>query len=216
VQTKITPEIAQSMADAHADGVSFRTLGRLYDIAPSLAHRHVHRVNGTTEPVETGAAVERPTESDAEAGASKPAPRPSRQHVETEFPGHVAGYEVEQEAEPLIITPPPPLPPERAPGQHAKSTMHSLDWAEHNLRTVAIDIAQCRRAGLDDKLAQYEEKQRTLQGFIDTWADAYAGLTFGRPSYRVKVSEHTLRDGPPPALWDNPYSPPSGTLVVGS
>jgi hypothetical protein len=42
---KITPELAQELAHGHALGVSFRALARLYGITPSLAHRHVTRVN---------------------------------------------------------------------------------------------------------------------------------------------------------------------------
>jgi hypothetical protein len=42
---KVTPELAQKLAHAHALGVSFRALARLYGITPSLAHRRVTRTN---------------------------------------------------------------------------------------------------------------------------------------------------------------------------
>jgi hypothetical protein len=100
VEAKITESMAQAMADAHADGVSFRALGRFYGISPSLAHRHVHRVNGIAadapvvvepEPAPPGPESEEPAESEPGVGAAEPAAQPRRRPDKTEFPGY-AGF----------------------------------------------------------------------------------------------------------------------------
>jgi hypothetical protein len=226
-ERKVTQAMAEAMAQARAVGVSYRALGRLYGIAPSLAHRHVHRVNGerpaddTRPKPEPDPLPEPEPEEEPDAGGPEPSPGPRRAHAETEFPlGRVDGFEPADwpdEREFVNVVAPPPRPPDRAPGQDARSNMHPLDYAEHQLKCVRMDVAHLRTANLPDKLAAAEERERLYADFIDTWADAYATIPFGRPSSRVKVGERTLRDGPSPSLWSNPYDTgPRGFTVVGS
>jgi hypothetical protein len=222
VDKKVTPELAQHLANAHADGVSFRTLGKLYDLAPSLVHRHVTRVNAAAP----GAEPE-PTAPDVEPGSGAPEPQPFPQPPsparprppELEFPETVPGFEPEPDEHDLDADELPPLPPKLAPGQHPKSNVHPLEWAEHNVKTAAMDIAQARKADLPDKLAEYEEKRDELRDFIETYADAYAGLSFYRPTaYEtgVRVSEQFVSDRRPRALWENPHDHgPRGFTIVG-
>jgi hypothetical protein len=225
MEQKVTPELAQHLAKAHADGVNYRTLGKLYDIAPSLAHRHVKRVNAAApgpehaptppdvEP-ESGTDVhepqpfpEPPSPARPNREPDTPGPEPvevappsgaTKRHPESAFPEYVLP-DVQMQPGDMVVLEPVirERPPERAPGQHAKSNMHPLDWAEHNLKT-----------DLPDKLVIYEARRDELRTFIDTWADAYAGLSFGRPPISetgVQVTSQQLRDGPRPALWDNPH-----------
>jgi len=231
MEQKVTPELAQHLAKAHADGVSFRTLGMLYDLAPSLVHRHVTRVNAAApgpEPEPEGPGESGTPEPEPESGTAEPVPdppfppypspvRPRPRPPELEFPENVPGFEPEPEEVAFIER---ELPPERAPGQAVKSMMHPLEWAEHNVKTTRQDIAQCRRADLPDKLAAHEQRLATLLDFIDTWADAYRGLSFGRPTAfetGVRVTEQYLSDRPPRALWDNPHDHgPRGFIIVGS
>jgi hypothetical protein len=219
VNRKVTPELAQHLARAHADGVSYRTLGKLYDLAPSLVHRHVTRENAAAPGPEP-----EPTAPDVEPGSGGPEPQPFPQPPsparprppELEFPETVPGFEPEPEEVAFIER---ELPPERAPGQHPKSNMHPLEWAEHRLKTTRMDIAQAKRADLPDKLVIYQAREAELLDFIETWADAYRGLTFyrGLPSETgVRVTEQNLRDGPPLNLWDNPHDHgPRGFTIVG-
>ena len=250
MEQKVTPELAQHLAKAHADGVNYRTLGKLYDIAPSLAHRHVKRVNAaapgpehapTTPPdvePESGTDVhepqpfpEPPSPARPKREPDTPGPEPvevappsgaTKRHPESAFPEYVQPDVQMQPGDVVVLDEPPVVPerpPERAPGQAAKSMMHPLDWAEHNLKTVAMDIAQARKADKPDKLAVYEARRDELRTFLDTYADAYRAYSFGRPPASqtgVQVSEQTLRDRPPPALWDNPYDHgPRGFELVG-
>jgi hypothetical protein len=206
-QRKLTDAQIAEAVRLHADGVSFRTLATFYGCTPSLVHRHVQRVNAERKPVTT----EPP--SGAANGTSL------KRHRETEFPFDVPGFEPEGDIATVevVVMPVPDRPPDRAPGQARTSSMHPLEWAEHRLKCARQDIAHLRTVNLPGRLGAAEERERLYADFIERWADAYAGLSFGRPRTLVKVGEQTLRDGPPPALWDNPYDKgPRGFDVVGS
>jgi hypothetical protein len=222
VDKKVTSEMVEHFVQAHADGVSMRGIAKLYGVSPTLVHRHITRAAADSTGPEPETA---PPEVAPPAGGPEepqPFPRPPSharpRPPELEFPETVPGFEPEPE-EQAIVGIERELPPERAPGQHPKSLLHPLEWAEHNVKTTRQDIAHARKAGLDDKLTAAEEKLAVLLDFIDTWADAYAGLSFGRPTpYEtgVRVTSQQLRDGPPRALWDNPHDHgPRGFYIVG-
>jgi hypothetical protein len=224
VQTKITESMAQAMADAHADGVSFRALGRLYDISPSLAHRHVHRVSRTTadapvvvepEPAPPGPESEEPAESEPDVGAAEPAAQPRRQPDETEFPGYVAGFLPEGVDATTAI----PVVPEsqRAEERRERAERRAREDAQREEERQAALIAReqelvaaCKEAKPGTE--EWTRARRELKRFR-------AGRTRYIPlpsATGVQVSAQMLREGPPRALWDNPYRPPCGAYVVGS
>jgi hypothetical protein len=188
VDAKVSPENAREMLRLHADGVSYRELGRRFGISASLAHRHVAR------------ALAEPPEAQAGVVPLR------RQYGETEFPSVVPGYEDEptEPDEPRTL-------PDRAPGQPRRSVMHPKEWAEHRLRTVRMDIAHLHTLPPEqfgEKLAAAEERERELAHWIDEWRPIIDGLPFGRPSTRVKLSEWTVEHGQRPrAIYDNPYGP---------
>jgi hypothetical protein len=188
VDAKVSPENAREMVRLHADGVSYRDLGRRFGISASLAHRHVAR------------ALAEPPDAQADVVPLR------RQHGETEFPLIVPGYEDEP------LEPDEPLtPPDRAPGQPQRSVMHPKEWAEHRVQTVRMDIAHLRTLPpeqFEEKLAAVEQRERELAGWLAEWGPIIDGLPFGRPSTRVKLSEQTVEYGQRPrAIYDNPYGP---------
>ena len=222
--------MAQAMADAHADGLSFRALGRLYGVAPSLVHRHVTRLNGTTpertaaEPVETGAAAERPTESEANSGASEPDARPSRQHVETEFPGHVAGFEPEREPgdKPGIIFEPSPaeLHAERRRKRETEAQRRAHEDEERERQRIAAWEARMDELRASEKAArgkpQWKAAHAAASAHLRTRPKSTAYVPL--PSQTgVRLSDTTLTDRGKPKLWDNIHDHgPRGFTVVGS
>jgi hypothetical protein len=226
VEGKITESMAQAMADAHADGVSFRALGRLYGISPSLAHRHVHRVNGigadataVVEPERAppGPEPKGPAESEPAAGDSEPAAQPSRQPDETEFPGYVAGFLPEgvdaTTAIPVVLSP----ESQRAEGRRERTERRAREDAqrEHERQAALVSreqglVAACKEAKPGTE--EWTRARRELKRFR-------AGRTRYIPlpsATGVQVSAQVLREGPPPALGENPYRPPCGMYVVGS
>ena len=198
------------MAEAHADGVTFRALGTLHGCSPSLACRRVKRVNAAKDARRT------PDEREPSSEHEPPGKLPPEDEFGTALdPGDTPAP-----------APPEPLDlaaiPQRAPGQHAKSTMHPLDWAEHKLKTTRDDITRIRSApggyvrDRDAKLQAAEATAAELQAWLDQWRDIIDGLKWGREFKWVKTHDQTLTDAPSRALWDNPYSTaPRGFTIVG-
>ena len=225
VEAKITESMAQAMADAHADGVSFRALGRLYDISPSLAHRHVHRVNGTTdapvvvepERAPPGPESEEPAESEPGVGAAEPAAQACRRPDETEFPGYVAGFLPEgvdaTTAIPVVLSPEARRAEERRGRAERRAREDGQREEERQAALVSREqelVAACK--GAKPGTEEWTRARRELKRFR-------AGRTRYIPlpsATGVQVSAQMLREGPPRALWDNPYRMPCGTYVVGS
>jgi hypothetical protein len=226
VDTKITESMAQAMADAHADGVSFRALGRLYDISPSLAHRHVHRVNGTTadapavvepERAPPGPESEEPAESDSDVGAAEPAAQARRRPDETEFPAYVAGFLPEgvdaTTAIPVVLSPESQRAEERRERAERRAREDAQREQERQAALIAREqelVAACKEAKLGTE--EWTRARRELKRFR-------AGRTRYIPlpsATGVQVTAQMLREGPPRALWDNPYRMPCGTYIVGS
>jgi hypothetical protein len=206
-ERKLTDAQRAEAVQLHADGVSCRTLARMYGVSPTV--------------------VSRITRSAADAGMEdaedEPAPPPveyDRRPPEDAF-GNPLAPDDDDIATVVTL---PDLPPDRAPGQALESNLHPLDWAEHRLKTTRQDIAHLRsvspstvRGDYNTKLAQAGDIERTLVAFISRYADAYRGLSFGRPRTWIPVGSQTLHDGPPRALWDNPHDHgPRGFTVVGS
>jgi hypothetical protein len=226
VEAKITESMAQAMADAHADGVSFRALGRLYDISPSLAHRHVHRVNGTTadapvvvepERAPPGPESEEPAESEPGVGAAEPAAQPRRRPDETEFPGYVAGFLSEgvdaTTAIPVVLSPEAQRAEERRERAERRAREDAQREEERQAALIAREqelVAACK--GAKPGTEEWTRARRELKRFR-------AGRTRYIPlpsATGVQLSAQVLREGPPSALWDNPYRPPCGAYIVGS
>jgi hypothetical protein len=226
VEAKITESMAQAMADAHADGVSFRALGRLYDISPSLAHRHVHRVSGIAavapvvvepEPAPPGPESEEPAESEPGVGAAEPAAQPRRRPDETEFPGYVAGFLPEgvdaTTAIPVVLSPEARRAEERRERAERRAREDAQREEERQAALIAREqelVAACK--GAKPGTEEWTRARRELKRFR-------AGRTRYIPlpsATGVQLSAQVLREGPPSALWDNPYRPPCGAYVVGS
>jgi hypothetical protein len=191
----------------------------MHGVSPTVISRTTRRAAAASEL--TGAAPEEPVESGADAERVEPKFLPLRQHVEREFPDGVGDSEPDEaqldDFTGEAVVRPSERPPDRAPGQHKRSNLHPLEYAEHRLKCTRQDIAHLRTIDRPEKLAAAEEKERELVEWLAKWTDAYRGLDFGRPQNWVPMHTQVLDDRPPRALWDNPYdSGPRGFTVVGS
>jgi hypothetical protein len=218
-----------------ADGVGVRTLARLWSVSPTVISRAARKPELTRherEEREGETGVERPGYSPGaehtEVAPPSGYPARPRVHVEGAFPDLPPGDAIEEDEPLVLVIPEDERPPERAPGQSAKSFEHPLAWAEHRLKTTRASIQHLRTApsgyaGTPDevsaKLAQAEAREVELRTFIDRWAAVYAGIPFGRRHTWVKTDSWETSDRAPRNLWSNPYDHgPAGRgyTVVGS
>jgi hypothetical protein len=204
VKEKITESMAEGTADADAGGVSVRA-----------------GVGGTTgvdpEPMVEGPVSGELAESKPDAGAPEPTAGPSRRHAETEFPGYVGGFLPDDEEE-GAGTGGRLLPQaRREEGGRARAEQGA---GEEALRE------RDREAGLVAREQELRAAVKAARPGSEEWTGARLALRRFRagrtrcvllPSQTgVRVGERALGDGGTRNLWDNPYSPRSGTLVVGS
>jgi hypothetical protein len=207
--SKLSDDDRREALQLHAAGQSCRAIARRFDVSPTVISRLTRRAAAASEPTQsepddTGAAPD-------DTGAEVVALQPTRIQPETEFPDYVPGFAPDEAVVADTVIEESAQERYRA-RQEAKREQKAREDAENErkrLDRIAVKERELRDA-LDAAPKNSPEfwKARTALVKFKKAQRTHFGPMPSKTGVRIHTQD--LRDGPPPALWDNPHALPSG------